>query len=81
MVLKKIGLIVLGLALGLLITEHILKYDFVNKMFCRIDVEGVCGTYELSDDPELVYLPRPNTGEYNKYGYRGKEVPLKHTDQ
>ena len=76
MAFKTIGLIILGVALGLLVAECVLRFALINKLFYKVNVDGVFGTYELSDDPKLIYTPRPNTGEHNKYGYRGKEVPL-----
>lgn len=74
---KKIGLVILGAVLGLLVTEFVLRFALIDKLFYRVNVEGVFGTYMLSDNPKLIYLPKSNTGENNKYGYRGKEVPLK----
>jgi len=40
--------------------------------FLRITINSFGAEYLLSPDRDLIYIPKPNTGEYNSYGHRGK---------
>jgi lysophospholipase L1-like esterase len=41
--------------------------------------DGGGSEYELSRDRTLLYVPRPNTGQFNAAGYRGPEIPVART--
>lgn len=45
-------------------------------MFCRINIESTGGNYKLVDNPNLIYVPVPNTGSFNSYGHRGQAFPF-----
>ena len=51
--------------------EIFLRFTLPKRMFYRIDISGTHGNYRLSDDPKLIYVPVPDTGDFNSYGHRG----------
>jgi hypothetical protein len=69
--------ILLGLILGLLTTELVLRLIMPEKMFYRINISSTDGNYVLTENPRLIYVPAPNTGDFNSYGHRGRSFPLK----
>jgi lysophospholipase L1-like esterase len=67
----KIISIAFGLGIGLVLGEIVLRFTLPKRMFYRIDISGTHGNYKLSDDPKLIYVPVPDTGDFNSYGHRG----------
>jgi lysophospholipase L1-like esterase len=67
----KIISIAFGLGTGLLIGEVVLRFTLPKRMFYRISISGTHGNYKLSDNPKLIYIPVPETGDFNSYGHRG----------
>lgn len=53
-----------------------LHVHFPGAVFRDVEVEKPDGNYRLSPNPDLVYVPRPNTGEFNRYGHRGEAHPF-----
>ncbi len=49
--------------------------------FSRISVFSYGSDYILSSNPTLIYLPKPNTREFNGYGHRGQEYSFKKADK
>jgi len=49
--------------------------------FCKIDLFSYGAEYQLSSNQQLIYVPKPNSGEFNAYGHRGEEFPFKKTDK
>lgn len=68
--------ILLGLILGLITTELVLKLIMPGKMFYRINISSTDGNYVLTENPRLIYVPVPNTGDFNSYGHRGRSFPF-----
>jgi lysophospholipase L1-like esterase len=68
--------ILIGLSLGLLLAEIALIFTLPKSMFYRINIESTGGNYQLVDNPNLIYVPVPNTGSFNSYGHRGKAFPF-----
>lgn len=66
----------LGLISGLLIAEIALKFTLPERIFYRINITSTDGNYKLVDNPQLIYVPVPNTGSFNAYGHRGPAFSL-----
>lgn len=49
--------------------------------FCKIDLFSYGAEYSLSPNQKVIYVPKPNSGEFNVYGHRGKQFPFKKTDK
>lgn len=59
-----IGLVVLG--------EFILSVIRPAPLFENIDIFSHDAHFMLSPNRTLIYVPKPNTGDFNSYGHRGK---------
>lgn len=68
--------ILIGLTIGLFLVEIILNIILPENIFYRINIESTGGNYKLVDNPNLIYVPVPDTGSFNSYGHRGKAFPL-----
>jgi lysophospholipase L1-like esterase len=73
--------ILFGLAPAFLISELVLRMIVPGKMFYRINISSTEGNYALTDNPRLIYVPVPNTGDLNEYGHRGKAFPFEKNDR
>lgn len=68
-----IGIAVLSILIGLAITELLTFFFLPAPLFRKINVTTLGREYMLSPNKTLIYEPKPGGGEFNKYGYRGKE--------
>lgn len=71
---------VIGL-LSLVLMEAALRLFFPRLVFHEISITRHDGQYRLSPDPGLVYVPKPNTGRFNRYGHLGPAFPFKHGEK
>jgi len=79
---KRLALVLAYLVVPLVGTELGLRWFRPAPLFERIVVDDTAPTpnpeklqYELSPNRNLVYVPRPGSGEFNADGYRGPLVP------
>ena len=70
---KKILLILLGILAGLVAAEFLMRLIKPAPTIYPISVTADNGDHALSMNRKLIYVPKPNTGEFNAKGYRGKE--------
>ena len=78
-ILKKFLLCALwDLVIIFLVLETILRFYIKGPLFYNIDLARTnrLGIYMLSPNKDLIYEPKPNTGQYNSFGYRGKPYPI-----
>lgn len=68
--------ILIGLSIGLLLVEITLNFTLPESIFYRINIDSTGGNYQLVDNPNLIYVPVPNSGSFNSYGHRGKVFPF-----
>jgi hypothetical protein len=73
----KILCVALGLFFGVLAGELFLRIVKPHLLFYDMEVSGVHGHYMLVDNKNLIYVPRPYSGDFNSYGHRGREYPFK----
>jgi lysophospholipase L1-like esterase len=73
--LKKIALAVLGLVVGLVAAELLVRVVKPAPTVYPISVTSENGDHALSLNRTLIYVPKPDTGEFNAKGYRGREFP------
>ena len=71
--------ILLGIILGVFTTELALRLIMPGKMFYRINISSTDGNYVLTENPRLIYVPVPDTGDFNSYGHRGHAFPFEKT--
>ena len=68
--------ILIPLFLCLAAAELFIRLAFPAPRIIRISITTPSGgTYELSPDPLLFYVPRPGAGGFNEDGYRGRLYP------
>ncbi|OGX05389.1 MAG: hypothetical protein A2Z88_00700 [Omnitrophica WOR_2 bacterium GWA2_47_8] len=71
---KNLLALFLGIILSLFLLEVLLPHILPLPDFMKITVDGLHGDgqYILTEDPTLIYVPKPKTGEFNEQAYRGK---------
>ena len=74
--LKKILLILLGILAGLIAAEFLVRLIKPAPTIYPISITSDNGDHALSMNRKLIYVPKPNTGEFNAQGYRGREFPF-----
>lgn len=76
-VFPKILLFLSAAVFSLFITELILLRYYPTPFFYKINFIGSnYKTFILSDNKKLLYIPKPDSGEFNSDGYRGKLIDL-----
>lgn len=80
---KSFFLIIWNIVIVLIGLEFLVSRCISAPMFYNIGLVKTndLGIYELSSNRDLIYVPRPNTGEFNADGYRGKLYPLAKIDK
>lgn len=78
-VIKKILTVLFGLVFGLVIAEVLVRLVKPAPTVYGISVTSDNGDHALSLNRDLIYVPKPNTGEFNGKGYRGREYPFERT--
>ena len=73
---KKLLTIVLGIVVGLVAAEFLVRLVKPAPTVYGISVTSDNGDHVLSLNKALIYVPKPNTGEFNAKGYRGREYPF-----
>lgn len=70
---KNILLSIFSISIACILIEIIVGIIVPAPVVYPIYISGSNGDYSLSLNKNLVYVPRPNTGEFNSKGYRGRE--------
>jgi lysophospholipase L1-like esterase len=70
-ILKRLGLSLLSLILCLVLTEWVMARWLPAPAFLRLDISSYGAEYLLSPNRDLIYTPKPNSGDYNAQGHRG----------
>lgn len=78
---KEIILLLTSIFLGLVIVELILSFIHPAPKFLQINIHSFGAEYLLSPNRKLIYVPKPNAGENNSYGHRGKEYNIAKQDK
>lgn len=65
----------------LLVGELILSRISPAPLFHNIDILSHDAHYMLSSNRNLIYVPKPNTGDFNSYGHRGKAFSFEKGDK
>ena len=76
-----IGIIAVSAFIGLIIVEVLSSIFLPAPIFYKINVTALNREYRLSPNKILIYEPNPGGGEFNKYGYRGKEFTYKRNEK
>lgn len=80
--LKKAVLLVLwNIFVTLVLVEIVLTVLNPVELFYRINIDGNGGKFTLSPNMNLIYVPKPNAGEFNSQGYRGDIFPIEREEK
>jgi len=74
---KNLLLLVVTLIITLIVAEIVIGIIIPAPVVYPINITSGNGEHSLSFNKKLIYVPRPNTGEFNSKGYRGREFPFK----
>lgn len=69
----RLGLMVISSAITLVFAELLIGFFKPAPAIYPITITGDGGDYTLASNKKLVYVPKPGTGEFNRFGYRGRE--------
>ena len=78
---KIIFLILWNIFITLVLVEVVLHILNPTPIFHRISIVSDGGGYTLSSNANLIYLPKPNTGEFNSQGYRGNIFSMERKEE
>ena len=79
---KKVVLLVLwNIFVALVLVEIVLTVLNPADLFYRINIDSTGGEFTLSSNMNLIYLPKPNAGEFNAHGYRGEIFPIERKEK
>jgi len=76
---KNVGFLFAGLLLGLILVEILMRLLAPAPIMYPISVLSDNGWHNLSLNKKLIYVPKPNSGELNSRGHRGREFPYEKT--
>lgn len=69
---KKFFLVLSGILFGIIAAEFLVRLIKPAPTIYPISVTSENGDHALSMNEKLIYVPKPNTGEFNAKGYRGR---------
>jgi lysophospholipase L1-like esterase len=78
---KEILLLTFSIIVCLVLIEFLLYFFYPAPSFLKITIRSYGAEYLLSPNRKLIYVPKPNTGEYNSYGYRGEEYSFNRSNK
>ena len=77
---KKLATLLVSVVLCLALGEAAVRALGIAPELAPLEVSTASGAYRLSDDPKLVYEPKPGFGDFNRYGLRDRERDVAKTD-